>query len=90
MLKPQLGLGPAEPATVPPDRQQTPTHCGPPAPVRAPGADGSRAAAEPRAVVGALGDPAVWRAIAEHAATQALEHPAGWRSLGAPAGRGGQ
>lgn len=34
----------------------------------------------PEAVVGALEDPAVWRAIAEHAAMQALEHPAGWRS----------
>lgn len=34
----------------------------------------------PESVVGALEDPAVWRAIAEHAATQALEHPVGWRS----------
>lgn len=79
----QLGLGPTEPATVPPLTGNE-THA-----LRAARAESARQAADesrgrtrlsPEAVVGALEDPAVWRAIAEHAATHALEHPVGWRT----------
>lgn len=83
----QLGLGPTvpftEPATVPPLTGNE-IHA-----LRAARAESARQAADesrgrtrlsPEAVVGALEDPAVWRAIAEHAATHALEHPVGWRT----------
>lgn len=83
----QLGLGPTvpftEPATVPPLTGNE-IHA-----LRAARAESARQAADeakgrtrlsPESVVGALEDPAVWRAIAEHAAEQAHAHPAGWRS----------